>query len=50
MAYFYCIPIILYEIACYYDFERLVFEIIKDGLLYFKKGIIRKRIGGFKGK
>ena len=44
---FYCIPIILYEISCYYGFERLVFEIIKDGLLDFRKDIIRKRIGGF---
>ena len=50
MAYFYCIPIILYEISCYYGFERLVFEIIKDGLLDFRKDIIRKRIGGLKGK
>ena len=47
MAYFYYIPIILYEIFCYYGFERPVFEIIKDGLLDFRKDIIRKRIGGF---
>ena len=47
MAYFYCIPIILYEISCYYGFERPVFEIIKDGLIYFKKDIMRKRIGVF---
>ena len=39
--------LIFYEISCYYGFERPVFEIIKDGLLDFRKDIIRKRIGVF---
>ena len=37
----------LQMMACYYGFEKPVFEIIKDGLFDLKKDIIRKRIGVF---